>query len=77
MVLLDLDIYISEMMKLSKALKRLLADRRGIISEVPTPLCATWYRDPLSHPSISRMSERERADLPFDRGRLHRPSKDG
>lgn len=25
-----------------------------------------WWRDPLSHPDIARMSERERADLPFD-----------
>jgi hypothetical protein len=23
------------------------------------------FRDPLSHPAIARMSERERADLPF------------
>ena len=26
-----------------------------------------FWKDPLSHPSIARMSERERADLPFDR----------
>ena len=25
----------------------------------------SWARDPLSHPDISRMSERERADLQF------------
>jgi len=24
-----------------------------------------WHRDPLSHPDIARMSERERADLQF------------
>lgn len=26
----------------------------------------TYRNDPLSHPDISRMSEREKADLPFD-----------
>jgi hypothetical protein len=25
-----------------------------------------WRRDPLSHPDIQAMSERERSDLPFD-----------
>ena len=25
-----------------------------------------WWRDPLSHPDIQAMSERQRADLPFD-----------
>lgn len=30
------------------------------------PPCACWARDPLSHPDIARMSERERGDLPFD-----------
>jgi len=28
---------------------------------------ARWRRDPLSHPAIRNMTERERADLPFDR----------
>ena len=32
--------------------------------------CARWWRDPLSHPQIARMSERERADLPFDPRRV-------
>ena len=32
--------------------------------------CLCWWRDPLSHPDIARMSERERADLPFDPGAL-------
>ncbi|EFL90889.1 hypothetical protein R2A130_2557 [Ahrensia sp. R2A130] len=27
---------------------------------------ANWRRDPLSHPAIQQMSERERADVPFD-----------
>lgn len=25
----------------------------------------SWLRDPLSHPAVERMSERELADLPF------------
>ena len=32
-----------------------------------------WLRDPLSHPAIEAMAERERADLPFDRGRVAPP----
>lgn len=35
-------------------------------SRAATPPCACWARDPLSHPDIARMSERERGDLPFD-----------
>lgn len=35
--------------------------------------CARWWRDPLSHPDIARMSERERADLPFERPAQARP----
>lgn len=27
--------------------------------------CAAWLRDPLSHPAIEHMSQRELADLPF------------
>ncbi|MGF7008587.1 hypothetical protein [Aminobacter sp. BE322] len=27
-----------------------------------------WVRDPLAHPDIERMDERELADLPFNRG---------
>ena len=30
-----------------------------------------WHRDPLSHPEIQAMSERERADLPFNPIRVH------
>ncbi|RYH06135.1 hypothetical protein EU800_24900 [Tropicimonas sp. IMCC6043] len=34
-----------------------------------------WWRDPLSHPDIRRMSPRELADLPFDRSEgVHRSS---
>ena len=27
-----------------------------------------WFKDPLAHPDIQVMSERQRADLQFDRG---------
>ena len=27
-----------------------------------------WFRDPLAHPDLHAMSERELADLPFSRG---------
>ena len=30
---------------------------------------AEWMRDPLSHPDIDAMSERELADLPFGRAK--------
>jgi uncharacterized protein YjiS (DUF1127 family) len=29
---------------------------------------AEWLRDPLAHPALDAMSERELADLPFTRG---------
>ncbi|MGJ8532319.1 MAG: hypothetical protein ACSHYC_09055 [Alphaproteobacteria bacterium] len=29
-----------------------------------------WSRDPLSHPDLQAMSERELADLPFDPGTI-------
>ena len=29
---------------------------------------AEWFRDPLAHPDLDAMSERELADLPFSRG---------
>lgn len=32
--------------------------------------CEAWRRDPLSHPAIRAMSQREIADLPFDPRRL-------
>jgi len=36
-------------------------------SEVDVQRQAEWMRDPLSHPDIDAMSERELADLPFGR----------
>lgn len=33
-------------------------------------ICELWRRDPLSHPDLHAMSERELADLPFDPGAI-------
>jgi hypothetical protein len=51
--------------------------RNDYLSEKEIPMlhalkqtCARWWRDPLTHPAIARMTERERADLPFDPARL-------
>jgi len=32
----------------------------------PIPDGADWRRNPLAHPRIRQMTEREKADLPFD-----------
>jgi hypothetical protein len=47
-------------MKISSIL-RLLADRTGHADDVSH---LVWADDPYAHPTISAMSERERADLP-------------
>ena len=36
------------------------------------PATPDWARDPLSHPDLRRMSQRELADLPFDANALER-----
>jgi hypothetical protein len=33
-----------------------------------------WLRDPLAHPDLDAMSERELADLPFSRGQRTAPT---
>ncbi|WP_378944021.1 hypothetical protein [Mesorhizobium sp. ANAO-SY3R2] len=35
----------------------------------------SWIRDPLAHPEIERMDERQRGDLPFNTG-FRRPPLD-
>lgn len=35
--------------------------------QTETEPTAAWWRDPLSHPALDAMSERELADLPFTR----------
>ena len=69
--------YILDMMKLLESLKRLLTGDEAIVANTHLPSCSAWYRDPLSHPAVDRMSERELADLPFDRGRKRLPARDG
>ncbi|RVM11469.1 hypothetical protein CN116_10620 [Sinorhizobium meliloti] len=39
--------------------------RPGASSESVRGLASDWMRDPLQHPDLSRMDERELADLPF------------
>ncbi|QOF74433.1 hypothetical protein IG197_08035 [Aminobacter sp. SR38] len=54
-------------MKIFSSLATLLQgqhDKHGIDSE----RFLAWLRDPLSHPDIARMDERELADLPLGRG---------
>ncbi|OAP40779.1 hypothetical protein AU381_02450 [Sinorhizobium glycinis] len=48
------------MPKLFSILK-LIAPQRDHQAEAP----AAWLRDPLQHPDLARMAERELADLPF------------
>jgi hypothetical protein len=69
--------YILDMMKLLEYLKHMMAVDGAVSPEARLSSCSAWYRDPLSHPAVDRMSERELADLPFDRGRKRLPARDG
>ncbi|MEP9397026.1 hypothetical protein [Mesorhizobium sp. KR2-14] len=41
----------------------------GANARVPPPHeIVAWTRDPLAHPALGGMSQRELGDLPFDRG---------
>ncbi|MEP9370852.1 hypothetical protein [Mesorhizobium sp. KR1-2] len=42
-----------------------LLDPRGVMSEQSDN--AAWVRDPLAHPALGVMSQRELGDLPFNR----------
>lgn len=42
------------------------APRRSVPAQPPDPETLQHWRDPLSHPDLQGMSERELADLPFD-----------
>lgn len=46
-----------------RIMRQILALFRSLKPEVR--LEDVWRRDPLAHPVIARMTERERADLPF------------
>lgn len=48
---------------ISDFLRDILADLSGVTHDEQ----AAWLHDPLSHPDIKAMSERQRADLPFAR----------
>lgn len=43
---------------------RFLTRLRGRLRLKPSG--TDWHRNPLAHPLIQRMTEREKADLPFD-----------
>jgi len=44
--------------------------RRKVSGPVDAETMATWRRDPLSHPALSGMDERELADLPLRQPRF-------
>lgn len=51
-------------MKISSMLQRLFGSPRCPESCMSD---AGWWRDPLSHPALERMSQRDLGDLPFRR----------
>lgn len=50
-----------------KFLLSLTAPTRSRSAKPSTEVTLQWMRDPLSHPSLQAMGERELADLPFRR----------
>ena len=54
-------------MKIFSSLIALL-QRKHDINGIDSERFLAWLRDPLSHPDIARMDERELADLPLGRG---------
>jgi hypothetical protein len=56
----------SHPVKIISILSRLsTTPNRGAEAREPSP---AWVGDPLAHPDLDAMSERELADLPFSRG---------
>ena len=51
-------------MKIFSALRRLIAGQKKSENRHD----AAWLADPLMHPDVQAMTERELADLPFGRG---------
>lgn len=39
--------------------------KRSVAHERPPPIDPNWWRDPLSHPDLKVMSQRQLADLQF------------
>ncbi|WAX94753.1 hypothetical protein N7E70_024340 [Aminobacter sp. NyZ550] len=54
-------------MKIFSSLATLLQGQHDI-NRIDSERFLAWLRDPLSHPDIARMDERELADLPLGRG---------
>ncbi len=54
---------------LARLIHRIQAHRS---KAAPAATEAFWHRDPLSHPALQAMSQRELGDLPFDPGRVAR-----
>jgi hypothetical protein len=73
----NLTSYVLVILKLLTYLNHLLTMQARVLPDMYRVSCESWYRDPLAHPSVERMSERELADLPFDRGRMPFRSRDG
>jgi hypothetical protein len=51
-------------MKIISFVQSFLDPRGGMPEQSDT---AAWVRDPLAHPALGAMSQRELGDLPFDR----------
>lgn len=43
---------------------------RAISPRIDREAAVSWWRDPLSHPALTNMSERELADLPLGQPRF-------
>ncbi|WP_282077525.1 hypothetical protein [Epibacterium ulvae] len=55
-------------------LKTLARGFKHLFWDTQTPNCLErrkWHNDPLAHPAIRAMTERERADLPFSSHVFH------
>ena len=61
--------HMESMEKISRILLG-LARKHRIRAEAGCGSAEDWQRDPLSHPDIAAMSERERADLQFCAGEV-------
>ena len=48
-------------------IKFILSQLRRRETQPVAEMCLAWVCDPLSHPALQTMSERELADLPFRR----------
>lgn len=58
------------MLKTLQSLLAQLRTHRPTSAEADWTPCEIWRRDPLSHPELHRMSQRQLADLPMDPRRV-------